>query len=303
MKIHLFLLLVLLGNISDAFEYGEKDLESEEALWSLYERWRSHHTQSRSLEEKMKRFAVFKSNELSIHAFNKLDEPYKLGLNQFSDLTMEEFNNLYTCTSAQHDQADNGTDFTYEDVRSVPDSIDWRKKGAVTLSRINSMPYGCRGGYIESAFDFITKKGITTEKKYPYEGKDGKCKVKKVKSPAVRINGHARVPANDEDALLKAVANQPVSARIDSNSPLFKGYKEESAAKARPRCDNCGLWNNEGGDEILAGKEFMGIGRGEKGYMRMLRDIDDEDGLCGIAMGAAYPLKSSHGESSIKDEL
>jgi KDEL-tailed cysteine endopeptidase len=44
--------------------------------------------------------------------------------------------------------------------------------------------------------------------------------------PAVSIDGHETVPANDEDALLKAVANQPVSVAIDAGGSDFQFYSE-----------------------------------------------------------------------------
>lgn len=45
-------------------------------------------------------------------------------------------------------------------------------------------------------------------------------------APAVSIDGHETVPANDEDALLKAVANQPVSVAIDAGGSDFQFYSE-----------------------------------------------------------------------------
>ena len=45
-------------------------------------------------------------------------------------------------------------------------------------------------------------------------------------SPAVSIDGHEDVPANDEDALLKAAANQPISVAIDAGSSDFQFYSE-----------------------------------------------------------------------------
>lgn len=42
----------------------------------------------------------------------------------------------------------------------------------------------------------------------------------------VSIDGHENVPANDEDALLKAVANQPVSVGIDAGGSHFQFYSE-----------------------------------------------------------------------------
>jgi len=55
-------------------------------------------------------------------------------------------------------------------------------------------------------------------------------------------------------------------------------------------------------------KNSWGAGWGENGYIRMERGINDERGLCGIAMEASYPIKTSpnpapNKEESLKDEL
>lgn len=43
-------------------------------------------------------------------------------------------------------------------------------------------------------------------------------------SPSVKIDGFQNVPANDENALLKAVAGQPVSIAIDAGGLNFQFY-------------------------------------------------------------------------------
>lgn len=45
-------------------------------------------------------------------------------------------------------------------------------------------------------------------------------------SPVVSIDGHESVPANNEDALLKAAANQPISVAIDAGGSDFQFYSE-----------------------------------------------------------------------------
>lgn len=53
-------------------------------------------------------------------------------------------------------------------------------------------------------------------------------------------------------------------------------------------------------------KNSWGAEWGEKGYIRIQRGIDAEEGLCGIAMEASYPIKSSPNNAkttSFKDEL
>ncbi|KAL6559343.1 hypothetical protein OROGR_004460 [Orobanche gracilis] len=333
-----FLLII---RLSKSFDFHEAELETEEKLWDLYERWRSHHTVSRSMDEKHRRFNVFKANARHVHDFNNKDEPYKLKLNKFADMTSHEFMSIFAGSKVKHHRMlqgsvrGNGT-FMYEDVQSVPPSVDWRKKGAVvpvkdqghcgscwafsTVVAVEGINHiktnklvslseqqlvdcdiqvnqGCNGGLMDMAFDFIKKKGgITTDKNYPYKGKDGKCDLEKSKSPVVTIDGHENVPVNDEDALLKAAANQPVSVAIDAGGYGFQFYSE-------------GVFTGHCGTELNHGVAIVGYGTtldgtkywivrnswgaewGEKGYIRMQRGIKDKTGLCGIAMEASYPIK------------
>ena len=45
-------------------------------------------------------------------------------------------------------------------------------------------------------------------------------------SPVVSIDGHETVPSNNEEALLKAAANQPISVAIDAGGSAFQFYSE-----------------------------------------------------------------------------
>lgn len=42
----------------------------------------------------------------------------------------------------------------------------------------------------------------------------------------VMIDGHEDVPENNEDALMQAVANQPVSVAIEASGSAFQFYSE-----------------------------------------------------------------------------
>jgi len=150
---------------------------------------------------------------------------------------------------------------------------------------------GCSGGYLIDAFEFVLENGgIATEASYPYKGVKGNSK--KVHHQ-VQIKSYEHVPRNSEDSLLKAVANQPVSVGIDIrgmlrfySSGIFTG---ECGTKPNHAVTIVGYGTSNDGTKYWLVKNSWGTAWGEKGYIRMKRDIDAKEGLCGIAMDASYP--------------
>ncbi|GAU40406.1 hypothetical protein TSUD_136530, partial [Trifolium subterraneum] len=190
--------IALVLELSESFDFHDKDVSSDESLWDLYERWRSHHTVSRNLDEKHKRFNVFKTNVM----------------------------HDYLCWIK-------GSCWAFSTVVAVEGINQIKTNRLVPLSEQELIDcdtkenQGCNGGLMEYAFEYIKQKGgLTTESYYPYEANDGSCDATKENVPAVSIDGHENVPANDEDALLKAVANQPVSVAIDAGGSDFQFYSE-----------------------------------------------------------------------------
>ncbi|CAL4910032.1 unnamed protein product [Urochloa decumbens] len=74
----------------DQFVPQEKDLESDEALRALYERWCKAFNQKRDHDEMARRFNKFKSMALLVHRTNNANLPYKLELNKFADGKLRE---------------------------------------------------------------------------------------------------------------------------------------------------------------------------------------------------------------------
>ncbi|XP_052165994.1 cysteine endopeptidase Rep1 [Oryza glaberrima] len=121
-----------------AIPFDERDLESDEALWDLYERWQEHHHVPRHHGEKHRRFGAFKDNVRYIHEHNKRGgRGYRLRLNRFGDMGREEFRATFAGSHANDLRRDGLAapplpGFMYEGVRDLPRAVDWRRKGAVT---------------------------------------------------------------------------------------------------------------------------------------------------------------------------
>ncbi|CAN1123216.1 Senescence-specific cysteine protease SAG39 [Linum perenne] len=308
---------------------------SEASMRLRHEQWMTRYGRSYNTPtEKETRFRIFKDNVAFIDSFNAAgDKSYKLGVNQFADLTNDEFKSSRNGFKGHMCSPQDGP-FRYENVSAVPTTMDWRKKGAVTpikdqgqcgscwaFSAVGAMEgihqlstgklvslseqelvdcdtkgedQGCSGGLMDDAFKFIIQnKGLTTETKYPYDAADGTCNANKEGSSAATIKGYEDVPANNEAALMKAVASQPISVAIDAGDSSFQFYSS-------------GIFTGECGTELDHGVTAVGYGEsdgkkywlvknswgaqwGEAGYIRMQKDVTAKEGLCGIAMQASYP--------------
>ena len=124
-------LLFCLGFL--AFQVTCRTLQ-DATMYERHEQWMARYGKVyKDPQEREKRFRIFKENVNYIEAFNNAgNKPYKLGINQFADITNEEFTARnrfkgHMCSSIKRTAT-----FKYENVTAVPTTVDWRQKGAVT---------------------------------------------------------------------------------------------------------------------------------------------------------------------------
>ncbi len=210
------------------------------------------------MQEYAARASVFRANLAMIQA-HPADASYTLALNEYADMTFDEFKSYKLGLSPPPPRSTNTAAFRYQDT-TPPKSIDWRDQNVVTYVKNQGMcgscwafsaigaveginaiktgelvalseqqlvdcdtdkDNGCGGGLMDYAFEYMIKQGgVDTEDNYRYWGMGAFCNRAKANRTVVSIDGYEDVPVNDEDALKKAAANQPVSVAICVDSGL-----------------------------------------------------------------------------------
>lgn len=146
---------------------------------------------------------------------------------------------------------------------------------------------------MEHAYDFVEQNGtLASDGNYPYQSQQGTCGTNTPSSLPVAITGYEHVPSNDESAMLKAVANQPITVGIDPS--LLWLYKSgiltgDCGNNLTHSVTAVGYGETEDGTKFWIFKNSWGPNWGEDGYVRVQRDSGAKQGVCGIAMDLSYP--------------
>uniref|UniRef100_W5K2V1 Cathepsin L.1 n=1 Tax=Astyanax mexicanus TaxID=7994 RepID=W5K2V1_ASTMX len=300
-----FLAVAALVAVASAASLSLEDLEFH--AWKL-KFGKIYH----SVEEESQRKLTWLTNRKLVLVHNMLADQgiksYRLGMTFFADMDNKEYRKLFaSCLrSLQQNKAHSATTFLrqtlpkgyFTDIKDQKDcgscwafsatgSLEgqtFRKTGKlVSLSEQQLVDcsgdygnLGCGGGLMDQAFEYIkANKGIDTEDSYPYEATDGDCRFKP-DSVGATCTGFVDITSGDEKALQEAVATiGPISVAIDAGHSSFQLY--ESGEHHSPVI----------GQDYWLVKNSWGLDWGNKGYIQMSRNKDNQ---CGIATAASYPL-------------
>mmetsp|Transcript_69891 Transcript_69891/g.194363 ORF Transcript_69891/g.194363 Transcript_69891/m.194363 type:complete len:345 (-) Transcript_69891:149-1183(-) len=161
---------------------------------------------------------------------------------------------------------------------------------------------GCNGGLYDTAYEWIqTNGGLCSEEDYPYisgttksRSEDG-CNTSCSKDAAVTPVSYTDVETNSDEALMSALAQQPVSVAIQADQRDFQLYSSGVfTASCGTNLDHAVLAVGYGtldGEDYYKVKNSWGTGWGMDGYILMGRgDSYQKEGQCGILAGPpAYP--------------
>ena len=206
---------------------------------------------------------VYSKNVEKIVLHNHGDHTWRMAVNEFADLTSEEFVAKYVGgyvpqdSYAQYSTANLTLD-------ALPTSVDWVSNGAVTpvknqgncgacwafsttgavegawfiknknlvsLSEQQlvdcSTSYGnqgCKGGLMNYGFKYVVANGLTTGAAYPYVASGpNACKAKGLPVVA-NISSFKDVIPNSLTGLMTALAQQPVSVAVEADQSVFQFY-------------------------------------------------------------------------------
>merc|ERR1739845_286079 len=252
------------------------------------------------------------------------------GANQFSDLTLEEFQALPIRGFVKSGERGLAYLGEHED-GEVAASVDWRTKGAVTpvknqgqcgscwafstigglegswqlatgnLVSMSEQQFvdcdktdgGCQGGLMDKAFTWAQSQSIATEASYAYTASVGSCKSSfSTAIPSGGVTGYKDV-AQSESALKSALQNSPISVAIEADQAAFQQY---TGGVIKSGCgdqlDHGVLAVGINDDGSIKVKNSWGASWGANGFVNM------EASQCGITNSASYPVVSGSMMSS-----
>jgi len=149
---------------------------------------------------------------------------------------------------------------------------------------------GCGGGDMGEALKYIAGRGVTYDAKYKYKANGQPCLINDW-DYVFKIKGYKQVRTDDQDQLVAAISNIPVSVGIAANNiRLYKNgvYNNWDCAGGINHGVVAVGFGNENGQLFWKVKNSWGTTWGEDGYIRMERKVGYGQGICEITQQARY---------------
>ena len=216
-----------------------------------------------NIQELETRFAIFRKNFVGILSHNAdLSQNFTMGVNQFTDLTPDEFRDQYV-GGLKAEVGSYGCKSFSSSSSGAPASIDWRTKGAVTSVKDQGQCGSCwtfsATGAVEGAWAISKNQlidlaeqelvdcatgiaygshgcnGGIMEGAFKFVIENGQCALSAYPytakdgtcqkcSAVAHISSCSDVKPNDQLSLKAAVAQQPVAVAIEADTRYFQSY-------------------------------------------------------------------------------
>ena len=242
----------LSSQFDDTFHWGE--------FTNFQEKFEKRYN---SMQEMETRFSIFRQNIINIISHNSdANQNFTMGVNQFTDLTADEFRMLYV-GGLKADVGSYGCKTFTSSASGAPATIDWRTKGAVTSVKDQGQCGSCWSfsstGAVEGAWaiskgqltDFSEQElvdcatgvsygshgcnGGQMEGAFKFIIENGQCTLSSYPytakdgtcqkcSAVAHMSSCSDVKPNDQLSLKAAVAQQPVAVAIEADTRYFQSY-------------------------------------------------------------------------------
>ena len=307
------------------FSNASPVVRSSSALLAFTE-FISNYSKTYDTSEYDLRFEIFKHNMNIINTHNSRNLNWKMAINEYTDLTWEEFKKEKTFVRPIKPNYQTVTR-VYNEIKEVPTELDWRNlnvlnpvknqeqcgscwafsaigavESAVAIKTgvlydlseqqlvdcsTNYGNAGCNGGLMDYAFQYAVENKLCSEQEYSYTGQDGTCRSCE---GLVNVKGFVDVQQSNETALLYSLIEQPISIAVEADQYGFQFYSS-------------GVFDGSCGTNLDHGVLLVGYGKengldywlvrnswgeywGDKGYIKLVRGVNQ----CGISLAPSFPV-------------